>query len=477
MKRALVIGGNVGGLTSAAMLERAGWQVLVRTRGAPIASFDDALGIWSPALAAMRTWLGPAAMMELASAGHFVTDVDGYHDGRGQHLCGPAAPLGDGSGERPSLLFVPRSALLRTLRGACGDGVTFADEGDGGGGLASMDEAGAWDLLVGADGADSSVRTMLYPTAARPVDWGFHIYRGIATRPQPSGRQERRAEAAAAVAAPAGSHGAAALLPSGRSFQAWGAGGERFAAVPTAVRIPSSAGHQAGGHAASAVAWFATARGPPPADAHTAPAARAAVRALALSRFAPCAAALVDATADVHLCPPVQARAHSPGLLRAALAPRAARARAPAFVGGGGQSGGEVAVALIGDAAYTLDPILAQGAGVAIEDAAELAACTAAWKRADGEAALDAALARFAVARRPRLQVLAAVSLLPDRIGQMAGWQAALRDRLLLAVPAALSSAAFEAALRLSLAPAPLAGQWRYVPPAPPDSEAESLSC
>lgn len=442
-KRALVIGAGVGGLASAAMLERAGWRVVVRASQSTAASFDDALGIWSPALAAIRSWLGPDVGDELEAAGRYVRDVDGYHDGRGRRLCGPSAPLGDGRDERPALLFVPRSALLRALRGACGRGVSFAEaEGgldipqlaeEGSAQVAPVPGASCWDLLVGADGADSAVRAALRPGAAGPVDWGFHVYRGVAVAPAP-------------------------LLPHGRSFQAWSTRAQRFAAVPTAVPARGV------GADLAAVAWFATARGPPPPDAERSVAgARSAVRALASAHFAPYAAQLVDATADAHLCPPARARAHRVGPFGPRAAPRASRAPTAA--------GGSVAVALVGDAAWTLDPILAQGAGVAIEDAAALAGATAGWARAHGGAALDAALAEYGEGRRPRLAALAAVSLLPDLLGQMSGAPAALRDRLLAATPRALSSAVFEAALRLSLAPAPLSGRWRYSPPPPPRSE------
>ncbi|KAG8463147.1 hypothetical protein KFE25_011144 [Diacronema lutheri] len=444
-KRALVVGSGLGALASAAMLERAGWQVVVRAQEYAALAFDDALGIWSPALAALRAWLGASRCDALASAGRFVGAVDGYHDGRGRQLCGPATDLGEGTGERPALLFLPRSALLRELRGACGAGVRFDARAGSGVTAAELrsELEGSWHMIVGADGSDSTVRSTLVPRGAVPTALGFHVYRGVATAPLA-----------------AGADASEPLLPRGRSFQAWSTSATRFAAVPTTS--PACAAHAP---PLDAAAWFATSRGPPPAAGDV----RAAVRALAAAHFAPYAAALVDATQDAHLAPPIAARAHSPGLLRGAHGRIARAAPGGAGGGGGGGDGSDgAAVALVGDAAWTLDPILAQGGGVAIEDAAELAACTAAWAPAHGAGALDAALRAYEAARRPRLRALAAISLLPDALGQMAGLPASLRDGLLAALPRTLSSAAFEVAMHASLAPAPLAGRWRYDPPQPP---------
>ncbi|KAJ1625534.1 hypothetical protein T492DRAFT_1147305 [Pavlovales sp. CCMP2436] len=440
-RRALVVGGGIGGLAAAGMLERAGWQVLVRTRQHTAADadgglFDDALGLWSPALSSLRAWFGAAPLAALQQEGCYVRAVDGYHDSRGRRLVGPSAPLGDGSGNRPSLLFVRRSLLLATLRGACGPRVSFCPDvpGSPGGWLAAAadgregDDEPAFDLLIGADGVDSAVRTALLPHAGVPVDWGFTVYRGLAGGP--------------------GSASAESLLPDGRSYQAWGTRAHRFAAVP------------AGG---GCVAWFLTARGPLPAEVATAAGARAFVRRTAHSEFAPCAASLVDATADAELGPPVRARAHAFSFLRGPP-----RVRAPGFSLASGRPGMRPGVALVGDAAQTLDPILAQGAGVAIEDAAELAACVGGWSRAEGGPTLAVLLERYATARAPRLRALGAVSLVADAAGQLSGAAAAARDVGLRALPSAIKSPAFEALLYLSLAPAPLAGRWRYEPPGPP---------
>ncbi|MFN5452466.1 FAD-dependent monooxygenase, partial [Bradyrhizobium sp.] len=59
-------------------------------------------------------------------------------------------------------------------------------------------------------------------------------------------------------------------------------------------------------------------------------------------------------------------------------------------------------VALLGDAAHAMLPFAAQGAGMAIEDAAVLAK-TLSEARPDGPGAIEGALQRYARLRRPRV--------------------------------------------------------------------------
>src|SRR6201999_2126176 len=60
------------------------------------------------------------------------------------------------------------------------------------------------------------------------------------------------------------------------------------------------------------------------------------------------------------------------------------------------------AVALLGDAAHAMLPFAAQGAAMAIEDAAVLAKCLA-ERASEGPAAFPAALQRYSQLRRPRV--------------------------------------------------------------------------
>lgn len=89
---------------------------------------------------------------------------------------------------------------------------------------------------------------------------------------------------------------------------------------------------------------------------------------------------------------------------------------------GGAWTGGN-GVALLGDAAHAMLPFMAQGAGMAIEDAAVLANCLA---QAPGEAA--AALDRYAGQRRGRVARVQRAARQAGRIYHLGGPMAAARD-------------------------------------------------
>ena len=95
-------------------------------------------------------------------------------------------------------------------------------------------------------------------------------------------------------------------------------------------------------------------------------------------------------------------------------------------VPGGGQWT-DGAVALWGDAAHAMLPFAAQGAAMAIEDAAVLAKCVG-ERQNDGPAALAVALQRYARLRRPRVMWLQRSARQAGRIYHLAGPLALARD-------------------------------------------------
>jgi salicylate hydroxylase len=85
------------------------------------------------------------------------------------------------------------------------------------------------------------------------------------------------------------------------------------------------------------------------------------------------------------------------------------------------------AIALLGDAAHAMLPFAAQGAGMAIEDAAVLAKCMA-ETQSEGGPSIPAAMQRYARLRRPRVSGIQRAARQSGRIYHLAGAAALARD-------------------------------------------------
>ena len=92
-------------------------------------------------------------------------------------------------------------------------------------------------------------------------------------------------------------------------------------------------------------------------------------------------------------------------------------------------------VALLGDAAHAMLPFAAQGAGMAIEDAAVLAKCLS-ETRGDNGAGIPAALQRYAQLRRARVARVQRAARRNGRIYHLAGPMALARDLAIKALGA-----------------------------------------
>jgi salicylate hydroxylase len=91
-------------------------------------------------------------------------------------------------------------------------------------------------------------------------------------------------------------------------------------------------------------------------------------------------------------------------------------------------------VALLGDAAHAMLPFAAQGAGMAIEDAAVLAQCIGTV--GDDAAAIAPALARYAALRQPRVIRIQRTATQSGRIYHLRGPMALARDLAMRALGA-----------------------------------------
>jgi salicylate hydroxylase len=90
-------------------------------------------------------------------------------------------------------------------------------------------------------------------------------------------------------------------------------------------------------------------------------------------------------------------------------------------------------VALLGDASHAMLPFAAQGAGMAIEDAAVLAKCLGETQH-EGGPAIPAALQRYACLRRPRVTRVQRAARQAGRIYHLSGPLAVARDLVIKAM-------------------------------------------
>ena len=179
-RTALIIGGGIAGPVTAMALRRAGIEASVYEAYPPESDgIGGGLGLASNGLAALEIVGAADAVRAIADP---IPDTIMSIDGR---KAGTAATL---RGEEP-LQMVTRGELHRVLHDAAvAAGVEFAyskrligaDEHDGGITARFADGTGATaDILIGADGVRSTVRTLIDPKAPGP-DWtgmlGFGAY-------------------------------------------------------------------------------------------------------------------------------------------------------------------------------------------------------------------------------------------------------------------------------------------------------------
>lgn len=115
-------------------------------------------------------------------------------------------------------------------------------------------------------------------------------------------------------------------------------------------------------------------------------------------------------------------------------------------------------VVFLGDANHTLDPILAQGAGLAIEEGVKLAEALvlAADEKSnashDGAAVVDRTVASFQAARDARILRLSILSDLSQWVGHLDDAAlVAARDRFMLAVPPSIKGLTFDMLIQCSI--------------------------
>lgn len=193
-RTAVVVGGGIGGLTAAVALLRAGWRVTVLEQAPRFAEVGAGIALTANGLAALdHLGLGDAAR-----AAGWRVHLDGTMDHRGRWLLRTPRQ----SGRLGEVYGIYRPELHRVLREAAAEGAELRTDarvvgiepgvpGQPGGHasvlLARPDGAGeperlAADLVVGADGLRSVVRSAVDPAATLRY-CGMSAWRGIVHEP------------------------------------------------------------------------------------------------------------------------------------------------------------------------------------------------------------------------------------------------------------------------------------------------------
>jgi 2-polyprenyl-6-methoxyphenol hydroxylase-like FAD-dependent oxidoreductase len=179
--RAVVIGAGIVGLTSGLALRRAGFEVVVYERAAEIRAAGTGLGLWANAMAVLDDLELGDEVRAIAKPGEMY-----FHDAAGNFLETPEFGV-----EYHRFLLVHRAKFNDLLADAVGRENIRVETGfeayeenpdhvrvrftDG-----SEESA---DLLIGADGAYSTVREQLVPGSAAQEHPGHHVWRAVIPNP------------------------------------------------------------------------------------------------------------------------------------------------------------------------------------------------------------------------------------------------------------------------------------------------------
>jgi 2-polyprenyl-6-methoxyphenol hydroxylase-like FAD-dependent oxidoreductase len=191
-QRALIIGGGFSGMSAGIALRAIGWNVDLVELDRQWRSYGAGISLSGPTL---RAFASLGVIGEIARQG-FCGDGFDVCAANGTQLAHIATPRIAGS-DVPGGGGIMRPALARILTEATRNagvqvrlGCTFTRIAPGGPDAAAkaevcFDDGGQarYDLVVGADGINSSVRAALWPDAPRPQYTGQGVWRAVAPRP------------------------------------------------------------------------------------------------------------------------------------------------------------------------------------------------------------------------------------------------------------------------------------------------------
>lgn len=187
-RKALIVGGGFSGMAAAIELRKRGLDVDLAEIDPAWRSYGAGISLGSPTLRAFRTLGVLDAFLERGSAtdGIEIFTADGHKlaDIPTPRLAGPDIPGGGGI-LRPTLAAILSDAT-RKSGARVRLGVTFQTlkrDGDQVEVVFSDGETNRYDVVVGADGLNSGVRTALFPAAPRPAYVGQCVWRAVLPRP------------------------------------------------------------------------------------------------------------------------------------------------------------------------------------------------------------------------------------------------------------------------------------------------------
>ena len=184
-RSAVVVGAGIAGLTAAIALRQRGWRVEVLERADAMEPAGSGLSLWPNGLRGLDV-IGVGAEIREQS---LAATEGGMRDTAGRWLSRTdIAELRERYGD---LVVIHRTRLSEILHAALGtgprfgcavDGVEFTERGVRIRHSSGTTEA---DLVLGADGINSTIRAALWPRARPPVYAGYTAWRTIVTPAAP----------------------------------------------------------------------------------------------------------------------------------------------------------------------------------------------------------------------------------------------------------------------------------------------------